>query len=81
MQFRLFHASWFPALQYFSDYLQRGYYSFTNDDIPQYIQQVVNATLQEVILPRQVAPQLAGIMHLARRMDISLATAEATPML
>lgn len=65
MQFRLFHVSWFPALQYFSDYLQRGYYSFTNDDIPQYIQQVVNATLQEVILPRQVAPQLAGIMHLA----------------
>lgn len=25
------------------------------------------------ILPRQDAPQLAGIMHLARRMDISLA--------
>lgn len=45
MQFRLFHVSWFPALQYFSDYLQRGYYPFTNDDIPQYIQQVVNATI------------------------------------
>lgn len=50
----------FRPLQYFSDYLQRGYYPFTNDDIQQYIQQVVNATIDTDI------PQYA---------DLSIATA------
>ena len=50
----------FLPLQYFSDYLQRGYYPFSNDDIRQYIQQVVNATIDSDI------PQYA---------DLSIATA------
>lgn len=50
----------FLPLQYFSEYLQRGYYPFSNDDIRQYIQQVVNATIDTDI------PQYA---------DLSIATA------
>lgn len=50
----------FLPLQHFSDYLQRGYYPFADGDINQYIQQVVNATIDTDI------PQFA---------DLSISTA------
>lgn len=50
----------FLPLQHFSDYLQHGYYPFADGDLNQYIQQVVNATIDTDI------PQFA---------DLSISTA------
>lgn len=58
----------FLPLQYFSDYLQRGYYPFANGDINQYIQQVVNVTIETDI------PQYADLsVSIARKLKRLLA--------
>ena len=58
----------FLPLQHFADYLQRGYYPFADGDINQYIQQVVNATIETDI------PQYADLsVSTARRLKRLLA--------
>lgn len=58
----------FLPLQYFSDYLQRGYYPFADGDIFRYIQQVVNATIDTDI------PQYANLtISTARKLKRLLA--------
>lgn len=65
----------FLPLQYFSDYLQRGYYPFTNDDIHQYIQQVVNATI-DTDIPQYADLSIATARKLKRLLAI---IAQSTP--
>lgn len=58
----------FLPLQYFGDYLQRGYYPFADRDINRYIQQVVNATIDTDI------PQYADLtVSTARKLKRLLA--------
>lgn len=58
----------FLPLKYFDGYLQRGYYPFADGDISQYIQQVVNATIDTDI------PQYADItISTARKLKRLLA--------
>lgn len=65
----------FLPLQHFSDYLQCGYYPFADGDIVQYIQQVVNATIETDI------PQYANLtVSVARKLKRLLAiVAESAP--
>ncbi len=65
----------FLPLQHFADYLQRGYYPFSNGDINPYIQQVVNATIEMDI------PQYADLsVSTARKLKRLLAViAESAP--
>lgn len=65
----------FLPLQYFLDYLQRGYYPFADGDIHQYIQQVVNATIDTDI------PQYADLsVSTARKLKRLLAiVAQSAP--
>lgn len=58
----------FLPLKYFDGYLQRGYYPFADGDISQYIQQVVNATIDTDI------PQYADLtISTARKLKRLLA--------
>lgn len=58
----------FLPLLHFTDYLQRGYYPFADGDIKQYIQQVVNATIDTDI------PQYADLsVSTARKLKRLLA--------
>ena len=58
----------FLPLQYFPDYLQRGYYPFADGNINQYVQQVVNATIETDI------PQYADLsVSTARKLKRLLA--------
>lgn len=58
----------FLPLEHFADYLQRGYYPFSNGDIRMYIQQVVNATIETDI------PQYADLtVSTARKLKRLLA--------
>lgn len=59
----------FHPLQYFPDYLQRGYYPFSNGDIYQYIQQVVNATI-ETDIPQYADLSVATSRKLKRLLAI-----------
>lgn len=66
----------FLPLQYFSEYLQRGYYPFhADEDIKRYIQQVVNTTLENDI------PQYAEMsVSMARKLKRLLAiVAQSAP--
>lgn len=68
----------FLPLQYFSDYLQRGYYPFTNDDIRQYIQQVVNATI-DTDIPQYAELSIATSRKLKRLLAIIAQSAPFKP--
>ena len=68
----------FLPLQYFSDYLQRGYYPFTNDDIRQYIQQVVNATI-DTDIPQYADLSIATARKLKRLLAIIAQSAPFKP--
>lgn len=58
----------FLPLEHFADYLQRGYYPFSDGDIKMYIQQVVNATIETDI------PQYADLtVSTARKLKRLLA--------
>jgi len=58
----------FLPLEYFADYLQRGYYPFSDGNIGMYIQQVVNATIETDI------PQYADLtVSTARKLKRLLA--------
>lgn len=58
----------FLPLQHFPDYLQRGYYPFSDGDISRYVQQVVNATIETDI------PQYADLsVSIARKLKRLLA--------
>lgn len=68
----------FHPLQYFSDYLQRGYYPFSNGDIYQYIQQVVNATI-ETDIPQYAELSAATSRKLKRLLAIISQSAPFKP--
>lgn len=68
----------FLPLQYFSDYLQRGYYPFSNDDIRQYIQQVVNATI-DTDIPQYADLSIATARKLKRLLAIIAQSAPFKP--
>ena len=68
----------FHPLQYFSDYLQRGYYPFSNGDIYQYIQQVVNATI-ETDIPQYADLSAATSRKLKRLLAIISQSAPFKP--
>lgn len=68
----------FHPLQYFSDYLQRGYYPFSNGDIYQYIQQVVNATI-ETDIPQYADLSAATSRKLKRLLAIIAQSAPFKP--
>ena len=68
----------FLPLQYFSDYLQRGYYPFADGDINQYIQQVVNATI-ETDIPQYADLSVATARKLKRLLAIIAQSAPFKP--
>ncbi len=68
----------FLPLQHFTDYLQRGYYPFANGDIYQYIQQVVNATI-ETDIPQYADLSVATVRKLKRLFAIIAQSAPFKP--
>ena len=56
-------------LKYFADYLRGGYYPFANGDINQYIQQVVNATI-EIDIPQYADITVSTARKLKRLLAI-----------
>ena len=70
--------TWFLPLQYFSDYLHRGYYPFATGDINQYLQQVVNATI-EMDIPQYADLSVATARKLKRLLAIIAQSAPFKP--
>lgn len=68
----------FFPLKYFADYLQRGYYPFANGDINQYIQQVVNATI-EIDIPQYADLTVSTARKLKRLLAIIAQSAPFKP--
>lgn len=69
----------FLPLQYFSDYLKRGYYPFgDDDDIGRYVQQVVNATI-ETDIPQYAELSVATTRKLKRLLGIIAQSAPFKP--
>lgn len=68
----------FLPLQHFADYLQRGYYPFANGDINQYIQQVVNATI-EMDIPQYADLSVSTARKLKRLLAIIAQSAPFKP--
>lgn len=68
----------FLPLQHFSDYLQKGYYPFADGDINQYIQQVVNATI-ETDIPQYADLSVATARKLKRLLAIIAQSAPFKP--
>ena len=68
----------FLPLQHFSDYLQRGYYPFSDGDISQYIQQVVNATI-ETDIPQYADLSVSTARKLKRLLAIIAQSAPFKP--
>lgn len=68
----------FLPLQYFNDYLQRGYYPFSNGDIGMYIQQVVNATI-ETDIPQYADLSVSTARKLKRLLGIIAQSAPFKP--
>ncbi len=68
----------FLPLKYFADYLQRGYYPFSDDDINQYIQQVVNATI-ETDIPQYADLSVSTARKLKRLLAIIAQSAPFKP--
>ncbi len=68
----------FLPLKHFGDYLQRGYYPFADDDINQYVQQVVNATL-ETDIPQYADLSVSTARKLKRLLAIIAQSAPFKP--
>lgn len=68
----------FLPLQHFADYLQRGYYPFADGDISQYIQQVVNATI-DTDIPQYADLSVAAARKLKRLLAIIAQSAPFKP--
>ena len=68
----------FLPLQHFADYLQRGYYPFADGDIYQYIQQVVNATI-ETDIPQYADLSVSTARKLKRLLAIIAQSAPFKP--
>lgn len=68
----------FLPLQHFADYLQRGYYPFADGDINQYIQQVVNATI-ETDIPQYADLSVSTARKLKRLLAIIAQSAPFKP--
>ncbi len=68
----------FLPLKYFADYLQRGYYPFSDNDINQYIQQVVNATI-ETDIPQYADLSISTARKLKRLLAIIAQSAPFKP--
>lgn len=68
----------FLPLRHFADYLQRGYYPFSDDDISQYIQQVVNATI-ETDIPQYADLSVSTARKLKRLLAIIAQSAPFKP--
>lgn len=70
-------TGFFP-LQHFSDYLQRGYYPFADGNINQYVQQVVNATI-ETDIPQYADLSVSTARKLKRLLAIIAQSAPFKP--
>ena len=70
--------SGFLPLLHFADYLQRGYYPFANGDINQYIQQMVNTTI-ETDIPQYADMSVATARKLKRLLAIIAQSAPFKP--
>ena len=70
--------SGFLPLQHFADYLQRGYYPFADGDINQYIQQMVNTTI-ETDIPQYADMSVATARKLKRLLAIIAQSAPFKP--
>ena len=70
----------FLPLQHFADYLQRGYYPFADGDIGQYIQQVVNATI-DTDIPQYADLTISTARKLKRLLAIIAQSAPFKPNL
>lgn len=68
----------FLPLRHFSDYLQRGYYPFADGDINQYVQQVVNATI-ETDIPQYADLSVSTSRKLKRLLAIIAQSAPFKP--
>ncbi len=68
----------FLPLKYFGDYLQSGYYPFSNDDIYQYIQQVVNVVI-ETDIPQYADLSVSTARKLKRLLAIIAQSAPFKP--
>lgn len=68
----------FLPLQHFADYLQRGYYPFADGDIGQYIQQVVNATI-DTDIPQYADLSISTARKLKRLLAIIAQSAPFKP--
>lgn len=68
----------FLPLQHFADYLQRGYYPFADGDINQYIQQLVNATI-ETDIPQYADLSVSTARKLKRLLAIIAQSAPFKP--
>ena len=68
----------FLPLQYFSDYLQRGYYPFHDDHFEQHIKQMVSTTL-EMDLPQDADLTPATVRKLKRLLAIIAESAPFKP--
>lgn len=68
----------FLPLRYFGDYLKRGYYPFADGDICQYIQQVVNATI-DTDIPQYADLSIATTRKLKRLLAIIAQSAPFKP--
>ena len=68
----------FLPLQHFADYLQRGYYPFADGDINQYVQQVVNATI-ETDIPQYADLSVSTSRKLKRLLAIIAQSAPFKP--
>lgn len=68
----------FLPLKHFSDYLQRGYYPFSDDNINQYVQQVINATI-ETDIPQYADLSVSTARKLKRLLAIIAQSAPFKP--
>lgn len=68
----------FLPLQFFHDYLQKGYYPFSDNNLERYIMQVVNATI-EVDIPQYADLTVATTRKLKRLLAIVAKSAPFKP--
>lgn len=68
----------FLPLQYFKDYLQKGYYPFRDNDFEQYVSQVVNITI-DVDIPQYAELSVAVTRKLKRLLAIIAESAPFKP--
>lgn len=68
----------FLPLKHFADYLQRGYYPFSDDNINQYVQQVINATI-ETDIPQYADLSVSTARKLKRLLAIIAQSAPFKP--